>query len=94
MLALQGIFILVTQHGLEYPAFYRRLYTLLNQDAFAAKHRSQVSHCATVACLAAACVREGCSPQAGPLLRGQWITSRRRWDSRAGCGGCRAGASK
>lgn len=41
MLALQGIFILVTQHGLEYPAFYRRLYNLLNQDAFAAKHRSQ-----------------------------------------------------
>jgi len=45
MLALQGIFILVTQHGLEYPAFYRRLYNLLNQDAFAAKHRAQVCVC-------------------------------------------------
>jgi len=29
MLALHGIFILVTQHGLEYPDFYKRLYGLL-----------------------------------------------------------------
>jgi hypothetical protein len=42
MLALHGIFVLVTQHGLEYPAFYKRLYNLFNQDAFAAKHRPQV----------------------------------------------------
>ncbi len=34
MLALNGIFILVTQHGLEYPDFYRRLYGLLNAEAF------------------------------------------------------------
>ena len=34
MLALNGLFILVTRHGLEYPAFYRRLYGLLSPDAF------------------------------------------------------------
>ncbi len=34
MLALNGLFILVTKHGLEYPAFYRRLYGLLTLDAF------------------------------------------------------------
>lgn len=41
MLALNGIFILVTQHGLEYPVFYMRLYQLITADAFAAKHRAQ-----------------------------------------------------
>jgi U3 small nucleolar RNA-associated protein 19 len=39
MLALNGIFILVTQHGLEYPKFYQRLYGLLNADVFLSKHR-------------------------------------------------------
>lgn len=39
MLALNGIFILVTQHGLEYPKFYERLYGLLNEDVFISKHR-------------------------------------------------------
>ena len=34
MLALNGIFVLVTQHGLEYPAFYARLYALLEPAAF------------------------------------------------------------
>ena len=29
MLALNGSFTLVTKHGLEYPAFYARLYALL-----------------------------------------------------------------
>ena len=29
MLALNGIFTLVTKHGLEYPNFYARLYALL-----------------------------------------------------------------
>lgn len=41
MLALNGIFTLVTRHGLEYPAFYARLYSLLTPDVFAAKHRAQ-----------------------------------------------------
>jgi len=39
MLALNGIFTLVTRHGLEYPAFYKRLYGLLTAEAFLSKHR-------------------------------------------------------
>ncbi len=39
MLALNGIFILVTQHGLEYPKFYERLYGLFTQDIFLSRHR-------------------------------------------------------
>ena len=34
MLALHGIFTLVTRHGLEYPRFYARLYGLLTPQAF------------------------------------------------------------
>lgn len=34
MLALNGLFVLMTQHGLEYPSFYRRLYTLLDATSF------------------------------------------------------------
>ena len=30
ILALHGLFALVTQHGYEYPQFYRRLYSLLS----------------------------------------------------------------
>lgn len=41
MLALNGIFILVTQHSLEYPDFYPRLYQMVTADSFAAKHRAQ-----------------------------------------------------
>ena len=29
ILALQGLFFLVTEHGLEHPEFYERLYSLL-----------------------------------------------------------------
>ncbi len=34
MLALNGIFTLVTKHGLEYPNFYSRLYALLQVCIF------------------------------------------------------------
>ena len=40
ILALHGIFTLVTKHGLEYPNFYRRLYNLLTPAAL------MVSQCA------------------------------------------------
>ena len=33
MLALHGLFALVTRHGLEYPRFYARLYGLLTPAA-------------------------------------------------------------
>ncbi|PRW44488.1 nucleolar complex 4-like protein [Chlorella sorokiniana] len=41
MLALNGIFELVTKHGLEYPHFYRRLYGLITPEVFHAKHRAR-----------------------------------------------------
>ena len=41
MLALNGLFLLVTQHGLEYPSFYQRLYQLMTADSFSATHRAQ-----------------------------------------------------
>lgn len=41
MLALHGIFTLVTRHGLEYPRFYERLYQLLTPAAFQARPQSR-----------------------------------------------------
>uniref|UniRef100_A0A0A9FM67 CCAAT-binding factor domain-containing protein n=1 Tax=Arundo donax TaxID=35708 RepID=A0A0A9FM67_ARUDO len=40
VMALSGLFILMTQHGLEYPKFYEKLYELLTPAVFMAKHRS------------------------------------------------------
>ncbi|ERN17168.1 nucleolar complex protein 4 homolog B isoform X1 [Amborella trichopoda] len=40
VMALNGLFILMTQHGLEYPDFYKKLYALLAPSIFRAKHRS------------------------------------------------------
>jgi hypothetical protein len=39
-MALSGLFILMTQHGLDYPKFYEKLYALLTPAVFMAKHRS------------------------------------------------------
>ena len=33
-LALRALFVLLTQHGLEYPRFYARLYSLLTPQLF------------------------------------------------------------
>ena len=41
MLALHGLFILMSKHGLEYPNFYPRLYALLNADVLQVGHRDQ-----------------------------------------------------
>eukprot|EP00198_Chlamydomonas_reinhardtii_P010868 XP_001700205.1 predicted protein [Chlamydomonas reinhardtii] len=41
MLALNGLFLLVTRHGLEYPQFFARLYQLLVPEAFASRNRAQ-----------------------------------------------------
>ncbi len=46
ILALHGIFTLVTKHGLEYPQFYRRLYNLLTPAALMVSHSLlEVIHC-------------------------------------------------
>ena len=39
MLALNGLFVLITKHGLEYPRFYDRLYNLLDSSAFHVSNR-------------------------------------------------------
>ncbi|AQK53716.1 Putative AP2/EREBP transcription factor superfamily protein [Zea mays] len=40
VMALSGLFILMTQHSLEYRKFYEKLYALLTLVVFMAKHRS------------------------------------------------------
>ncbi|KAG0453000.1 hypothetical protein HPP92_025664 [Vanilla planifolia] len=40
VMALSGLFILMTRHGLEYPRFYEKLYALLKPSIFMAKHRA------------------------------------------------------
>ncbi|CAA0823213.1 CCAAT-binding factor [Striga hermonthica] len=41
VMALSSLFILMTQHGLEYPNFYDKLYALLEPSIFMAKHRAK-----------------------------------------------------
>ncbi|KAJ8769949.1 hypothetical protein K2173_009031 [Erythroxylum novogranatense] len=41
VMALNSLFILMTQHGLEYPNFYEKLYALLLPSIFMAKHRAK-----------------------------------------------------
>ncbi|XP_062081525.1 protein NUCLEOLAR COMPLEX ASSOCIATED 4 [Humulus lupulus] len=41
VMALSSLYILMTQHGLEYPNFYEKLYALLVPSIFMAKHRSK-----------------------------------------------------
>ncbi|KAL4302954.1 hypothetical protein GQ457_10G019350 [Hibiscus cannabinus] len=41
VMALSSLFILMTQHGLEYPNFYEKLYALLTPSIFMAKHRAK-----------------------------------------------------
>ncbi|KAI3942753.1 hypothetical protein MKW92_026673 [Papaver armeniacum] len=41
VMALSSLHILMTKHGLEYPDFYPKLYTLLVPSVFMAKHRAK-----------------------------------------------------
>jgi U3 small nucleolar RNA-associated protein 19 len=41
VMALNSLYILMTQHGLEYPNFYEKLYALLAPSIFMAKHRAR-----------------------------------------------------
>lgn len=41
VMALSSLFVLMTQHGLEYPNFYEKLYALLEPSIFLAKHRAK-----------------------------------------------------
>lgn len=41
VMALSSLYILMTQHGLEYPNFYEKLYALLEPSIFMAKYRAK-----------------------------------------------------
>uniref|UniRef100_A0A1A8RWY0 Nucleolar complex associated 4 homolog n=1 Tax=Nothobranchius rachovii TaxID=451742 RepID=A0A1A8RWY0_9TELE len=44
LLALNGLFVLIHQHNLDYPDFYRKLYNLLEPSVFHAKYRARFFH--------------------------------------------------
>ncbi|XP_055002648.1 nucleolar complex protein 4 homolog isoform X4 [Sorex araneus] len=46
LLALNGLFILIHKHNLEYPDFYRKLYGLLDPSIFHVKYRARFFHLA------------------------------------------------
>ncbi|KAK2498300.1 hypothetical protein MC885_012105 [Smutsia gigantea] len=46
LLALNGLFILIHEHNLEYPDFYRKLYGLLDPSIFHIKYRARFFHLA------------------------------------------------
>ncbi|XP_062409784.1 nucleolar complex protein 4 homolog [Sardina pilchardus] len=48
LLALNGLFILMHQHNLEYPDFYKKLYNLLEPSVFHAKYRARFFHLANL----------------------------------------------
>nr|XP_043634332.1 protein NUCLEOLAR COMPLEX ASSOCIATED 4 [Erigeron canadensis] len=41
VMALSSLFILMTEHGIEYPKLYEKLYALLEPSIFIAKHRAK-----------------------------------------------------
>ncbi|PNX78854.1 nucleolar complex protein 4, partial [Trifolium pratense] len=41
VMALNSLFVLMMEHGLEYPNFYEKLYALLVPSIFMAKHRAR-----------------------------------------------------
>lgn len=41
VMALNGLYLLITQYGLEYPEFYNKLYALLEPSIFVAKYRAR-----------------------------------------------------
>lgn len=41
VMALSGLFLLITEYGLEYPEFYNKLYALLEPSMFIAKYRAR-----------------------------------------------------
>jgi len=41
LLALSGVFYLIQEKNLDYPSFYRKLYSLLDSDILHSKHRSR-----------------------------------------------------
>uniref|UniRef100_A0A3Q2T4M2 Nucleolar complex associated 4 homolog n=1 Tax=Fundulus heteroclitus TaxID=8078 RepID=A0A3Q2T4M2_FUNHE len=48
LLALNGLFVLIHQHNLEYPDFYKKLYNLLEPSVFHVKYRARFFHLANL----------------------------------------------
>ncbi|KAL2099845.1 hypothetical protein ACEWY4_004239 [Coilia grayii] len=48
LLALNGLFVLMHQHNLEYPDFYNKLYNLLEPSVFHVKYRARFFHLANL----------------------------------------------
>ncbi|XP_048875568.1 nucleolar complex protein 4 homolog isoform X2 [Brienomyrus brachyistius] len=46
LLALNGLFVLIHQHNLDYPDFYKKLYSLLDSSVFHVKYRARFFHLA------------------------------------------------
>uniref|UniRef100_A0AAY4A615 CCAAT-binding factor domain-containing protein n=1 Tax=Denticeps clupeoides TaxID=299321 RepID=A0AAY4A615_9TELE len=48
LLALNGLFVLIHKHNLEYPDFYKKLYSLMEPSVFHAKYRARFFHLANL----------------------------------------------
>ncbi|PIO41218.1 hypothetical protein AB205_0020160 [Aquarana catesbeiana] len=48
LLALNGLFVLIHQHNLDYPDFYKKLYSLLDPSVFHVKYRARFFHLANL----------------------------------------------
>ncbi|KAI1905023.1 hypothetical protein AGOR_G00011680 [Albula goreensis] len=48
LLALNGLFVLIHQHNLDYPDFYKKLYSLLEPSVFHVKYRARFFHLANL----------------------------------------------
>uniref|UniRef100_A0A669EK42 Nucleolar complex associated 4 homolog n=1 Tax=Oreochromis niloticus TaxID=8128 RepID=A0A669EK42_ORENI len=48
LLALNGLFVLIHQHNLDYPDFYKKLYNLLEPSVFHVKYRARFFHLANL----------------------------------------------
>lgn len=43
-MALNGLFILMTRHNLEYPDFYNKLYNIMDIEIFSVKYKVRFFH--------------------------------------------------
>lgn len=48
LLALNGLFVLIHEHNLDYPDFYKKLYNLLEPTLFHVKYRARFFHLANI----------------------------------------------
>ncbi|KAM9735739.1 nucleolar complex protein 4 homolog [Menidia menidia] len=48
LLALNGLFVLIHQHNLDYPDFYKKLYNILEPSVFHVKYRARFFHLANL----------------------------------------------